>query len=87
MYTNTLGIFILFILWDIINGGIINGGIINGDIINRTVTDAVNATQSVDESIQIKYHFERLINSDYAFKIGDHNNHPTRRIASLFGAF
>jgi hypothetical protein len=77
MYTNTLGIFILFILWDIING----------DIINRTVTDAVNATQSVDESIQIKYHFERLINSDYAFKNGDHNNHPTRRIASLFGAF
>lgn len=82
MYTNTFWIFILFILWGIINGDIINGGIING-----TAADAVNATQSVDESIKIIYNFERLINSDYAFKIGDHNNHPTRRIASLFGAF
>lgn len=77
MYTNTFWIFILFILWGIVNGGIVNG----------TVDDAVNATQSVDESIQIIYNLERLINSDYAFKIGDHNNHPTRRIASLFGAF
>ena len=77
MYTNTFWIFILFILW----------GIVNGDIVNGTAADAVNATQSVDESIKIIYNFERLINSDYAFKIGDHNNHPTRRIASLFGAF
>lgn len=77
MYTNTFWIFILFILWGIVNGGIVNG----------TVADAVNATHSVDESIQIIYNLERLINSDYAFKIGDHNNHPTRRIASLFGAF
>ena len=77
MYTNSFWIFILFILW----------GSVNGDIVNGTAADAVNATQSVDESIKIIYNFERLINSDYAFKIGDHNNHPTRRIASLFGAF